>query len=123
MKQLDEWVKGIDNQDHQEKLRSVLYWVKEQYPRLEPVIKWNQPMFTDHGTFIIGFSASKNHFSVGLEGAVIAHLKEEMEERGTDFSKMTVRMKWKEEVDYELLEKIIEYQMEDKKECETFWRK
>lgn len=123
MKQLDEWVKGIDNQDHQEKLRSVLYWVKEQYPRLEPVIKWNQPMFTDHGTFIIGFSASKKHFSVGLEEAVITHLKEEMEERGTDFSKMTVRMKWKEEVDYELLEKIIEYQMEDKKECETFWRK
>jgi hypothetical protein len=123
MKIIDEWVKGIDDQDHQAKLKHVLYWVKENYPTLEPVVKWNQPMFADHGTFIVGFSASKNHFSVGLEEQVTNHLKEEMEERGTDFTKMTVRMKWNDEVDYELLEKIIEFQIEDKKECDTFWRK
>ena len=42
-------------------------WVKDTFPTLTPKIAWNQPMFTDHGTFIIGFSAAKQHFSVSPE--------------------------------------------------------
>ncbi|MCQ4950818.1 hypothetical protein NE646_14380, partial [Bittarella massiliensis] len=41
------------------------------FPDLTPKIAWNQPMFTDHGTFIIGFSAAKAHLAVAPERAGI----------------------------------------------------
>lgn len=33
--------------------------ITETYPQLDTTVKWNQPMFTDHGTFIIAFSFAK----------------------------------------------------------------
>lgn len=54
-----DYLARIDNQEHRERTEEVLAWVAKKYPNLKPVIKWNQPMFTDHGTFIIGFSVSK----------------------------------------------------------------
>lgn len=123
MEIFDKWLMTIENPDHRSKMKELLDWIQKDFPRLGTVIKWNQPMFTDHGTFIIGFSTSKNHFSIGLEKPAVDEFKEEMEARGIDFSKMTVRVKWDESVDYELIKQLIAFQMEDKKECQTFWRK
>jgi uncharacterized protein YdhG (YjbR/CyaY superfamily) len=39
---------------------------------LKEEIKWNQPMFSDHGTFIIGFSIAKEHIAVAPEAVVIS---------------------------------------------------
>lgn len=35
-------------------MAEVLDWVAEHYPELELRIAWNQPLFTHHGTYIIG---------------------------------------------------------------------
>lgn len=63
----EEYLSGIENEAHRSKLREVLTWVKDTFPTLEPKIAWNQPMFTDHGPFILGFSASKPHFFISPE--------------------------------------------------------
>ncbi len=34
-----------------------------------------------------------------------------------------MRIKWDMDVDYQLLKDIIDYNIEDKKDCQTFWRK
>ena len=39
----------------------------EKFPQLKEENKWNQPMFNDHGTFIIGFSIAKGHIAVAPE--------------------------------------------------------
>jgi hypothetical protein len=33
------------------------------------------------------------------------------------------RIKWEQEIPYSLLERIIHFNIEDKKECSTSWRK
>ncbi|MGC2952001.1 iron chaperone, partial [Enterococcus faecium] len=43
--------------------------ITETKPQLDTTVKWNQPMFTDHGTYIIAFSFAKNHFSIAPEKA------------------------------------------------------
>lgn len=60
----DDYLAGIDNLEHRQKFAQVLKWVEAHYPNLEGRIAWKQPMFTDHGTFIIGFSVAKAHFEV-----------------------------------------------------------
>ena len=38
-------------------------------------------------------------------------------------TKGLAKIKWTDEVDYDLLAKMIEYNIEDKKDCTTFFRK
>jgi uncharacterized protein YdhG (YjbR/CyaY superfamily) len=84
---------------------------------------WNQPMFTDHGTFIIGFSTAKHHLAIAPEIEVIDRFSEDIAKAGYDRSKGLIRIRWDDPVDYSLLQKIIEYNISDKAECTTFWRK
>lgn len=47
------FLEGIDDSEKRTRTEEVLSWVKETFPDLETVIKWNQPMFTvKRGTII-----------------------------------------------------------------------
>lgn len=118
-----EYLSGIDNPDHRERTEEILTWVASKYPNLEPQIKWNTPMFTDHGTFIMGFSTSKNHMSISPEEAGIAHFADDITNAGYTHTKGLFRILWKEPVNYELLEEIIEFNIQDKAGDMNFWRK
>ncbi|WP_433753608.1 iron chaperone [Paenibacillus amylolyticus] len=123
METFAEFIARIDNPEHQARTEEVLNWVTEKFPNLKPKVAWNQPMFTDHDTFIIGFSVSKQHLAVAPEKAGINRFSEEITQAGYDHTKELVRMKWKQEIDYSLLERMIEFNIKDKAECSTFWRK
>ncbi|HWI49132.1 MAG TPA: DUF1801 domain-containing protein, partial [Rummeliibacillus sp.] len=83
----------------------------------------NTPMFTDHGTFIIGFSTAKHHLSVSPEEFVIAHFADDIVQAGYSATKGLFRIPWNGPVNYELLEKMIEFNIQDKAEYTNFWRK
>ncbi|MEK4660970.1 iron chaperone [Priestia sp. FSL H7-0729] len=123
METFAEFIARIDNPEHQARTEEVLNWITEKFPNLKQKIAWNQPMFTDHDTFIIGFSVSKQHLAVAPEKAGINRFSEEITQAGYDHTKELVRMKWKQEIDYSLLERMIEFNIADKAECSTFWRK
>ncbi|PWW02883.1 hypothetical protein DFQ01_108161 [Paenibacillus cellulosilyticus] len=118
-----EFIARVEHPQHRERLETVLNWVADHYPQLEPKIAWNQPMFTDHGTFIIGFSVAKHHIAVGPERAAMIHFADQIVQAGYSHSDQLIRLKWDQSVDYELLARIIDYNMEDKADCTTFWRK
>ena len=123
MESFEDFLAGIEDRDHRERIAEVLAWVGEAFPTLEPVIKWNQPMFTDHGTFIIGFSVAKKHMAVGAEVAGVAHFSDGIVEAGYDHTSQLVRIRWDQPVDYALLERMIAFNMAEKADCSTFWRK
>ncbi|MBC5637145.1 iron chaperone [Ornithinibacillus sp. BX22] len=123
MEIFDECLRRIDNLEHRARMEEVLNWVIKTFPNLMPVVKWNQPMFTDHGTYIIGFSAAKHHLAVAPERAGMIHFANEIEEAGLEHTKELVRFKWDNPFDYVLLEKMITFNILDKADCTTFWRK
>ncbi|WP_145317404.1 MULTISPECIES: iron chaperone [Paenibacillus] len=123
METFAEFIARIDNPEHQARTEEVLNWITEKFPNLKQKIAWNQPMFTDHETFIIGFSVSKQHLAVAPEKAGINRFSEEITQAGYDHTKELVRMKWKQEIDFSLLERMIEFNIADKADCSTFWRK
>jgi len=49
--------------------------------------------------------------------------EDEIVQAGHDHTKELVRFKWNSPVDFSLLEKMIEFNIADKAECTTFWRK
>ena len=118
-----DYLAQIDNEKHRARIQEILDWVKTEFPDLEPKFAWNQPMFTDHGTFIIGFSIAKAHMAISPERRGMEHLHDEIAEAGYGQSTMLFRIKWDEPVNYELLSKIIHFNRLEKADCKTFWRK
>ncbi|QKE72737.1 iron chaperone [Arthrobacter citreus] len=117
------YLAGIDNPDHRERTTEVLEWIAGKFPNLESQIKWNTPMFSDHGTFIIGLSTSKQHMSVSPEEEGILHFANDISKAGYSATKGLFRIPWKDAVNYELLEKMIEFNIQEKAGLTTFWRK
>jgi uncharacterized protein len=118
-----DYLDSIGNDAYRKKMYDLLLWVFETFETLEGKIAWNQPMFTDHGTFIIGFSVSKNHFAIAPELKTLQHFSKDIIQAGYDHTKMLMRIKWDQEINHDLLKKIITFNIIEKKECKTFWRK
>lgn len=123
MNTFTEYLDSIDNPEHQARVKEVLDWVTDTFPNLERRIAWNQPMFTDHGTFIIGFSVSKHHMAVAPEIAGILNFSDEIKQAGYEHTKGLVRIPWDGPIDFSLLEKMIAFNILDKADYTTFWRK
>ncbi len=61
--------------------------------------------------------------AVAPEGKAINHFSEEIDLAGYDCTKELMRLQWDSHVDFSLLEKIVEFNILDKADCSTFWRK
>ena len=120
---IDEYLKVISDSDNRNKFSDVINWIKKEFPNLTLEIKWNQPMFIHKGTHIISFSVSKNHFSVSPEFKGMQTFYKAISDAGYSQSKMLFRIKYSDNINYQLLKDIINFQIEDKKDLKTFWRK
>ncbi|HHU07961.1 MAG TPA: iron chaperone [Clostridiaceae bacterium] len=116
-----EFFDSIDTAEKQEKMRQVFDWIEKNYPQFDLRVGWNTPMFTDHGTYIVGFSTTKNHFSAGFESKIMEQFQDELRKREISHGKMIVRFPWSEEVDYDLLARMIDYTIDVKKDVQSFW--
>ena len=119
---LDEFLATIPDDDNRERMVEMLDWVAQHYPELELCIAWNQPMFTHHGTYIIGFSAASKHMAMVPERATMIRFEQVMREHGTDFGTMLARQPWNKPFDYHLLDAFIQHQLTEKQDITSFWR-
>ena len=123
MEVFDAFLATIEDQENRKRIKGVFTWVHETFPTLVPKIAWNQPMFTDHDTFVIAFSVAKHHFAVSPDVTGMKLFSEEIAKAGYTQTINLFRIKWDMAVDYELLTKIIQFNIDDKKDCKTFWKK
>lgn len=117
------YLAAVDSPEQRARLEEIFDWIDSEFPNLEKRVAWNQPMYTDHGTFIIGFSISKQHLAFSPEGVVLDNFAPQIKAAGYKQTKMLVQISWASEVNYDLLRKIIAFNIEDKKDSTTFWRK
>ena len=75
-------VTAVKKPENGERLRAAIEWVEAEFPQLEHKVAWKQAMFVDHGTFIIGLSASADNLLVAPETAAIAHFAERLDSAG-----------------------------------------
>jgi uncharacterized protein YdhG (YjbR/CyaY superfamily) len=109
MKEFQMFLYSSDESDKRERMEGILKYIKENFPQLQEEIKWNQPMFGDHETFIIGFSVAKGHIAVAPEAVVISLFEKEIEKAGYSRTQELFRIKWTDKVDFDLLHKMVAY--------------
>lgn len=113
----------VMNLQQRARLLEILTWAEEAFPHLEEKIGWNQPMLTDHGTFIISFAPFKKHLAVAPEIAAMKHFSEAIAGAGYSQTESAFRIGWDQPVDYSLLAEIVAFNIEEKKDFTSFWRK
>lgn len=104
-----------------ERLQDLCEQIHEHFPQLVPVVKWNQPMFTDHGTYIIGFSQAKKHFSVAPEQTAMKAFHDEIQKDGYAQTANLFRIEDSQPVNTDLIFSLIRFNLEHKKDTKTFW--
>lgn len=122
MESFKEYLDSMGEPEHREKMEEILNWIKEKYPELGTRIAWNQPMFTNEDTYIIGFSHSKKHISMAPEVKPIKKFKEQIDATGLSHTDNIIRIAWQDPIPYELMETLIDYNIEDKAGYTKFWR-
>ncbi|MBO0475321.1 DUF1801 domain-containing protein [Enterococcus ureasiticus] len=122
MKDVNEFFASISEPEHLKRVKELFDWTMKTYPQFSVVIKWNQPMFTDHGTFIIAYSTSKKHLSIAPETIAITAFSDEIEKSGYQHTDNIIKITWDQPIDYALLKKIIDYNVQEKIDYTKFWR-
>lgn len=111
--------------ENRAKLANLLERLEAEFPELEGNVKYSQPMYEAHGTFIIGFKPAKTHFGIIAEAPAAERFKSEAGNLGLTFTssgKVSV-VKWTQEIPFELIKKLVTFQLEDKKNTTTYFRK
>ncbi|NLW28982.1 MAG: iron chaperone [Erysipelothrix sp.] len=122
MDKVKQFLSTIEDTTKRKRFESIIKSIHESFIHLDMDVKWNQPMFIDQGTFIMAFSVAKAHLAVAPEAAVIQQFKDEIEKAGYSYTQELFRIKWSDEVDLELLKRIVAYNIETKKNHSKFWR-
>ncbi len=123
MTEFQPFLEKMTDPAQRERMETILNWVQTTYPQLVPRLAWNQPMFTHHGTFILGFSVAKPHIAVAPEPYPMVRFAQDIDTAGYSRTDMLFRIPWKSEVNYGLLSQLIEFNLSDKANTTTFWRK
>lgn len=123
MNEFSNFLELIIDIEKKNKIEALLTWVNDNFSYLTPKIAWNQPIFLDHGTFIIGFSYSAKHISIAIEIPHLERFKNSILQNGYKCSKALFYIGWNEMINFSLLKEIIQYIIFDKKDCNSFWQK
>ena len=123
MTAFDTWLSQLKSDKQRERAQEVFSWMQAHYPQLIPEIKWNQPMYTAHDTFILGFSAARAHLAIAPERACLDRYREELEQAGYTCTKELLLIRWEQPLPYTFLARMVETNLRDKETQHTFWRK
>ena len=118
-----EYLDKMSNLVQRLRVEEIFNYIDNEFPQLEKRISWNQPMYTDHGTFILGLSVAKNHISIAPEKKALEKFSNKIKESGYEQSLELIKIKLGDPINFSLLSEIVSFNIEDKKECKTFWRK
>lgn len=119
------YVNGIENEEHKKIFIGVLEWIQDTYPELSLVFKYKTPMFIlkePKETFILGLNSAKKHFGLAPEGYYMVKFADKIKDSGYDYSLKLIKIKYKEEINYNFLKDLIDFKIEDKFGSETFWK-
>lgn len=121
MKTVEDFMAAIEPAEHREKFESVFDWALEKYPELTIELKWNQPNLLRNGKFIMSGWTAGAHFALAPEVAVLAAYRDEIHARKYTTSKKILRIKWGQDIDFDLLARMLETTIDFKCDCASFW--
>ncbi|PXA78220.1 iron chaperone [Auritidibacter sp. NML100628] len=111
----------IADTEHQGKFAALVRFTEAMHAGLTVEIKWNTPMLTLGGTFIIAYSVAKTHIAVGPELVILEQFRARVSQAGYQSTKSQFTIPWDAQVNWSLLREMVEQTIMLKKGSKTFW--
>lgn len=114
-----EKVEDLNNRNLVSKLYEDLVGLDEN---LNILYAWNNPMIKYKETFICGVTVAKAHFTLAFEAEALDFFRERIIENGYGMNLKTFKIKYNQEIDFELLSQMVLFSIELKKDAKGFWK-
>lgn len=113
----------IENEKNRNIVKNLYFEMCEKNPEIEIRYAWNQPMLVSkkNGTFIMMISVAKNHFGIGLELETMNVFEKEIKDNKYGKLKKGITIKYEDYVDQDMIQKMITFTLEYKKDAKGFW--
>lgn len=114
-----EKVEDLNNRNLVSKLYEDLVGLDEN---LNILYAWNNPMIKYKETFICGVTVAKAHYTLAFEAEALDFFRERIIENGYGMNLKTFKIKYNQEIDFELLSQMVLFSIELKKDAKGFWK-
>lgn len=115
------YANDLDNQNMRTAYLNIIEPLLQEHPELDVEIKYNLPTLIKDGCFIFSCSPFKSYISIMFEKPTLEHFMEDIKQNNYKLTKTTFSIKYSQEIDHELLLKMIDFQIELRKDSNTFW--
>lgn len=122
MMDLDQYLASLPTPAHHAHMQALLDWVAKDFPQLKLEFKWNTPMYTHEGTFILGLSWAQQHIAIAPEQPTLTAFKARIETLGYSHTAELFRIRLDQAIDWPLLRDIVETNLKEKAGLHRFWR-
>ncbi len=121
---INEWIELIKNDFQRERIIEINNFIQKNFNNIKTEIKWNQLFYllSKNGTFILAISISKNHISFAPENVAIKKFENEFKRNNYVYTKNIFKVDNNKNIDFELVKRIIKFNINDKKDLLSFWR-
>jgi len=119
MDTFEPYLSEIKHSSQATRVKEILDWIHNHFPALETRIAWGYPHFVHKGTFILALSVAKEHVAIAPEKVAVDKFRHQAEMLGYATSQQLIKIKWNQPVNFCLLQKIIEFNLDDKKGYKT----
>ncbi len=111
----------VGNSNAQHIVEELYNWLITLDDNLMPLYAWNKPMIKYNETFICGVTVAKQHMTLAFETQVQDMFKDQIIASGYGLNLKTFKIKYNQEINYELLTEMVMYSIKLKKSITTFW--
>lgn len=91
-------------------------------PDLSPLYAWNNPMIKYKEAFNCGISVAKAHFTLAFDTEALDFFKERIIENGYGLNLKTFKIKYNQEIDFELLRDMVLFSIALRQNAKGFWK-
>lgn len=113
----------ITNEDDRNKSLAVYNYILEKFPELHAKYAWNQPMIYYNKTFITCISPATKHYSIALEKTPLLMFSDAIKDEGYELLKKGFKVSYTQEINLELIDQIITFSIDFKKDYQTVFEK
>lgn len=113
-----EKVEDIANRQKVENLYNQLVGLD---PDLNILYAWNNPMIKYKESFNCGITVAKAHFTIAFDSVALEFFKERILEAGYGLNLKTFKIKYNQEIDFDLLREMVLFSIELRKDAKGFW--
>jgi uncharacterized protein YdhG (YjbR/CyaY superfamily) len=119
---LEQYRASLPTPAHQTHMQALMDWMAQQYPQLTLEFKWNTPMYTHEGTFILGVSWAQKHIAIAPERPTMRAFQKRIEALGYTQTQELFRVRLDQSIEWSLLSDIVNTNLAEKAGFTRFWR-